>query len=256
MNFRRTTAAAALVVGAMTVGMGTTYAEPAAPAPAELKYSVKLVDKTIVTKLQGGKFELSTMEELATDPAEKPKVTEIAELRDGSGNLVMSLPMTFNIAGVEVPVKPVLKEDAQVLELTPEQLTPEQQALVKEKPINTVQVKPIASPIENQRAMNEFSSQFGLATAVGGFVGTAVGAVIGTIAGVVTAAGTCVALMACVIVGIPIIVAFAGIGGILGTIAFGAPALGLAGMDLLNTMQAEPGTSKWSEENMKADQPK
>ncbi|MFC9896985.1 hypothetical protein ACFVMC_25145 [Nocardia sp. NPDC127579] len=257
MNFRRTTAAAALVIGAMTVSVGTAHAEPAAaPAPTELKYSVKLVDKTVVTKLNGGKFELTTTEEPAADPAAQPKLTEIAQIKDAQGNLVMSLPMVYNIAGVPVPVKPVLKEDDQVLELTPDPLNAEQQAAVSAKPISAVAVKPVASPVENQRAMNEFSTQFSLATAVGGFVGTAVGAVVGTIAGVIVAGASCAVLLVCIITGIPTIVAFAGIGGILGTIAFGAPALGVAGMDLLNTLQAEPGTSKWSDANQNVPMPK
>ncbi|MEU8901590.1 hypothetical protein [Nocardia sp. NPDC048505] len=255
MNFRRTTAAAALVIGAMTVGMGTTHAEPTAPAPTELKYSVKLVDKTIVTKLSGGKFELSTLEEPAADPADKPKITEIAELKDDTGNVVMSLPLTFNIAGVQVPVKPVLKDDARVLEMTPEQLTPEQQTTIKAQPVNAVQLKQVASPIENQRAMNEFTTQFGLATAVGGFVGTAVGAIIGGGIGIAIGAIQCATVVLC-IAAIPTFAALAGIGGVLGTIAFGAPALGIAGMDLLNTMNAAPGTSKWSDQNMNGNQPK
>src|SRR5688572_1705437 len=98
MNFRRTTAAAAMVIGAMTIGMGTSHADPAAPAPAELKYSVKLVDKTVVAKLSGGTFELSTTEEAAADPADKPKITEIANIKDETGALVMSMPMKFSVA--------------------------------------------------------------------------------------------------------------------------------------------------------------
>ncbi|WP_194816379.1 hypothetical protein [Nocardia sp. XZ_19_385] len=246
MNFRRTTAAAALVIGAMTVGMGTTHADPAAPAPAELKYSVKLVDKTVVAKLLGGTFELSTTEEPAADPADKPKITEIANIKDETGALVMSLPMKFDVAGIEIPVKPVVKEDGTVLEL----LTERPANLPANQVANTVNIKSVASPIEDQRAMNNFSTQFGLATAVGGFVGTAVGVVVGGIIGCIL--GLPLLGIGC----IPAAVAGAGIGGILGTVAIGGPALAIAGMDLLETLQAAPGNSKWSDQNMNANQPK
>ncbi|MEV0249488.1 hypothetical protein AB0H76_23005 [Nocardia sp. NPDC050712] len=252
MNFRRTTAAAALVIGAMTIAAGTTNAEPAAAAPAEdIKYSVKMVDKTtVVTKLLNGTFDLSKVEEIA-DGAVEPTTTEVATIKDRAGNVVMTMPMKFSVAGIDIPVKPVVKEDGTTLELVPERPA----NLPEAQPINSVALKPVASPIENQRAMNEFTTQFGLATAVGGFVGTAVGAIIGGGIGIAIGAIQCATVVLC-IAAIPTFAALAGIGGVLGTIAFGAPALGLAGMDLLNTMQAEPGTSKWSDQNMNGNKPK
>lgn len=251
MNLRRTTAAAALVIGAMTVSLGTAHAEPApAAAPQDIKYSVKMVEKTIVTKLLGGTFDLTKVEEIA-EGATEPTTTEVATVKDAKGDVVMTLPMNFSVAGIDVPVKPVVKEDGAVLELTPERPA----NLPEGTQVNAVAIKPIASPVENQRAMNEFTTQFGLATAIGGFVGTAVGVIIGGAIGVALGAIQCATLVLC-IAAIPTFVALAGIGGVLGTIAFGAPALGVAGLDLLNTMQAAPGTSKWSDENMNGSKPK
>ncbi|APE37628.1 hypothetical protein BOX37_31005 [Nocardia mangyaensis] len=248
MNFRKTTAAAALVIGAMTVSLGTAHAEPVAEAQ-EIKYSVKMVETTVVTKLLGGTFDLSEVEEIA-DGATEPISTEVATVKDGNGDVVMTLPMKFSVAGIDVPVKPVVKEDGAVLELTPERPA----NLPQGTEVNAVAIKPIASPVENQRAMNDFTTQFGLATAIGGFVGTAVGVVIGGAIGVALGAIQCATVVLC-IAAIPTFVALAGIGGVLGTIAFGAPALGLAGLDLLSTFQAEPGTSKWSDENMNGSKP-
>ncbi|MCP2295234.1 hypothetical protein SAMN04244553_4611 [Nocardia amikacinitolerans] len=226
MNFRRTTAAAALVIGAMTVGMGTAHAEPA-PASAEtISYSVKLVDKTVVTSLRGGTFSL-VEKDAAVEGEPKQNVVDI---KDDKGNTVISLPLNFDINGTDIPVKPELKKDNTVLELTPEK--PENLAL--DKP---VEVKPIASPIENQRAQNDFASKFGIGTAIGGFVGTAIGAVVGCVFGLPLFGVGCLA-------GLPI---GAGIGGILGTIAVGGPTLLAAGIELINTMQAPEGTTQWAD---------
>jgi hypothetical protein len=237
MKLRSTVSAAAVVIGAMTVGMGTAHAEPAAPAPAQpVSYSIKLVDKTVVTTLKGGTFELAKS-------SEDVKENDLYNIKDDRGNLLISLPVGFKVGESEVPVKPVLKNDNKVLELTPEQGV----APVDQK-VNTVNVvaKPIASAIENQRAQNEFASQFGIATAVGGFLGTATGVVIGGIVG-------CILGLPLLGVGcIPAAIAGAGIGGILGTIAVGGPALAIAGMDLINTLQAPDGTTKWAEKPVAA----
>lgn len=224
MNFRRTTAAAALVIGALTVGMGTAHAEPAAPAPAEdISYSVKLVDKTVVASLRGGTFSLVEKDGATVDD---PK-TNLVDIKDEAGNTVISLPLQFDAAGTNIPVKAEVKDDNTVLEITPEK--PEGIDLSQ-----PVAAKPIASAIENQRAQNDFASKFGIGTAIGGFVGTAIGAVIGCI---VTLPAGC----------IPGLVTGAGVGGILGTIAVGGPALIAAGIELINTLQAPEGTTQWAD---------
>ncbi|MEV6319732.1 hypothetical protein AB0M45_00855 [Nocardia sp. NPDC051787] len=235
MKLRRTTAAAAMVIGAMTIGMGTAHADEPAATPDPIRYSVKLVEKTVVTTLKGGTFELAKS-------SEDVEEDDIYKIKDAQGNTVLAMPIAFKVADTVVPVKPVVKDDSTVLELTPDQGV----TVPKDKPVNTVNVvaQPIASPLENQRAQNEFASQFGIATAVGGFLGTAVGVVLGGVIG-------CILGLPFLGVGcIPAAIAGAGIGGILGTVAVGGPALLIAGMDLINTLQAPDGTTKW------ADQPK
>jgi hypothetical protein len=234
MKLRSTVPAAAMVIGAMTIGLGSAHAEPAAPAPEPpVSYSIKLVDKTVVTTLKGGTFELAKS-------SEDVKENDLYNIKDDRGNLLVSLPVGFKVGESEVPVKPVLKNDNKVLELTPEQ------GVAVDQKVNTVNVvaKPIASAIENQRAQNEFASQFGIATAVGGFLGTATGVIIGGVVG-------CILGLPLLGVGcIPAAIAGAGIGGILGTIAVGGPALAIAGMDLVNTLQAADGTTKWADKPM------
>ncbi|SUA74114.1 Uncharacterised protein [Nocardia otitidiscaviarum] len=223
MKFRGTIAAAALAIGALTVGSTVAHAEEA-PAPQDVSYSVKLVDKTIVATLKNGTFELT---EVAVEGGEPEDKQTMVNVKDTQGATLISFPLAFDVAGSEVEVKSELKNEDSVLEVVPEapaDFQPGTQPLT---------VQPIASPMEDQRAMNSFSSQFGMATAIGGFVGTAIGAIIGCI---VTIPAMCV----------PGLVAGAGIGGILGTIAVGGPTLIAAGLELIQTLQAAPGTTKWA----------
>ncbi|MFI6871338.1 hypothetical protein [Nocardia sp. NPDC050406] len=238
MKFRGTIAVAALAIGAMTVGTTVSHAnpDPAAPVNADegINYSIKLVDKTVVASLKNGTFEL-TEQEGATP--EEPKQT-LVNVKDISGGTLYTFPLEYTVTDVDVPVKPVVKEDGKVLEITPEK--PE-----GFQPTNAeLAVKPIASPQENQRAMSDFSTQFGLAVGIGTFVGTAIGAIVGCGLGLLAVLAGC-------IVGLP---TGAAIGGILGTIAFGSPVLLAAGIDLVNTLQAAPGTTKWTDEAIKAQQ--
>ncbi|WP_062992623.1 hypothetical protein [Nocardia anaemiae] len=238
MNLRSTTAAATMVIGAMTIGFGVAHAEPAPAAAQPISYSVKLVDKTVVATLKGGTFELTKSDEELKEP-------DLYTVKDELGNTVVSAPLDVNVDQTPVDVKPVVKEDGKVLELTPDQ------SVKIEQKVNTVNAvaKPIASPDEDQRAMNEFSTQFGIATAVGGFVGTAIGVVAGGVIG-------CILGLPLLGVGcIPAAIAGAGIGGILGTLAVGGPILTLAGIDLLNTLQAAPGTTKFADKSVPAQQP-
>ncbi|WP_433196501.1 hypothetical protein ACQP1G_44440 [Nocardia sp. CA-107356] len=234
MKLRSTTAVAAMAIGAMTIGLGTAHAEPVAPADPGVTYSVKLVDKTVVAALKGGTFSL-TEEPGAT--VDDPKTT-VANVRDGKGNTVVSFPLNVDVDGKLVPVKADMKNDGTVLEVTPEKPA---DLAVSDKPVvaKPVVAKEVASPIENQRAQNEFASNFGIATAVGGFIGTAIGAIAGCIISLPVGC-------------LPGLVTGAGIGGILGTIAVGGPALVAAGVELLNTIQAPDGTTKWAEKPVAA----
>ncbi|MEU0545627.1 hypothetical protein [Nocardia sp. NPDC005978] len=209
--------------------MTSAHADEPAPvldvqANAGISYSTKLVDgKNVVSTLKNGIFQLEEQPGLTP---EDPKTT-LVNVKDTQGATVITFPLAYNVAGVTIPVKSEIKEDGRVLEIVPE------------KPANftpgtaTLVAKPIASAEENQRAMGNFSTQFGLATGIGSFIGGAVGAAVGC---VVTIVAGCV----------PGLVAGFGIGGILGTIAVGGPALLASGVELMETMQAPDGTSRWA----------
>lgn len=233
MKLHKSAAGAVLVTAALTLGAGTAHADPT-PAPAEtINYAVQLLEKTVVTTLKGGTFsivekegETATGEAPQAEPIAEEAKDKVVEIRDNKGELVVAMPLEFTANGIEIPVKSEVKKDGAVLEITPEKPA----GLDTNQPLA---VKPIASPIENQRAQGEFASNFGIATAIGGFVGTAIGAVIGCI---VTIVAGC----------LPGLVTGAGVGGILGTIAVGGPTLIAAGIELINTLQAPDGSTKWA----------
>ena len=84
---------------------------------------------------------------------------------------------------------------------------------------------------------SDFATKFSLAIGVGSFVGLAIGAVVGCIFGLPLFGVGCLA-------GIPI---GATLGGIVGTIVAGGPTLVAAGVDMMNTINAKPGTTKWEQ---------
>ncbi|WP_194819916.1 hypothetical protein [Nocardia sp. XZ_19_385] len=224
MEYRCTTAAAVLVAGALTAGLGTAHAEPAAPADPGIKYSLQVVDKIVVAKLRGAKFVLSEQDGTLPDA---PK-TLVADIKDDSGATMLSMPLDYRIGDVRVPVQAVTKQDDTVLEITPTK--PEGVQI----PTQPLALESIASPAEDQRALNEFSGRLSVASQVGALVGGIIGFVVGCVLSIP---------IGCIPGGI------AGVtgGGIIGGLVAGGPTLIAAGIDLLNTWQAAPGTSKWAD---------
>ncbi|MEV6767087.1 hypothetical protein AB0N05_00485 [Nocardia sp. NPDC051030] len=224
MEFRSTTAAAVLVAGALTAGLGTAHADPAAPADPGIKYSLKVIDQTVVASLRGAKFALS--EQDGTTP-EAPKTT-VATIKDDSGATIVSIPLDYRIGDAQIPVKAIAKNDDTVLEITP---TKPDGVQIPNQP---VVLKPIASPTEDQKALSEFSSKLSIASQVGALVGGIVGFVAGCVVSIA---------IGCIpggVAGVPA-------GGIIGGLVAGGPTLIAVGIDLLNTLQAAPGTSKWAD---------
>ncbi|MFD0361523.1 ammonium transporter [Nocardia sp. GCM10030253] len=207
MNLRKITAAAVPIVAAVAVA-GTSHAQPA-PAP-EIGYETKLVGGKVVTTLTDGVFEVAG---------------NSVDIKDTAGNTVVTLPLSFRQDGLEFPLPHAVQDAGRVLELTP----------VKDyAQARPVALTAVASTAENQQAQDTFLSQFGIATAVGGFIGTVIGALVG-LTGIV--GGPTV---------IASVVAGAAIGGIIGTIVVGGPALLIAGIDLVSTLTAPPGTTKFA----------
>ncbi|MEV0356952.1 ammonium transporter [Nocardia sp. NPDC050697] len=204
MILRKIAAVVVPLLTVVTVGAGVAYADTPTP---DVGYEVKMVDGKVVTALTNGTFAVTG---------------ENVEVKDATGAVLVSLPLAIRQGGTEYPLPHAVREDDRVLELTP---------VKNEAAARPAQAMPVASPIENLRAQDAFLTQFGLATAIGGFIGTAIGALIGLIAG----PG-----------GIATVPLGAAIGGIIGTIVAGGPALVMAGIELINTLNAPPGTTQWA----------
>jgi hypothetical protein len=208
MILRKVTAAVVPLVAALTVGSGVAQAEPGATAVPDIGYQAELIGNKVVTTLTAGTFEVRG---------------DAVDIKDAAGAVAVTLPLAFRQDGLEYPMSHVVRDAGRVLELT----------VVKDAAQARPAATPVASPFENQRAMDAFLSQFGIATAVGGFIGTVIGALVG-LTGIIGGP-----------VGIATVLAGAGIGGIIGTIVVGGPALIIAGIDLISTLAAPPGSTKW-----------
>ncbi|AHH20879.1 hypothetical protein NONO_c61030 [Nocardia nova SH22a] len=103
---------------------------------------------------------------------------------------------------------------------------------------------PVASVQENQAAERAFLTEFGIATSVGGFGGTVIGAGVGClIAGTPAVVGGPLVIPACLAGA----ASGAAVGAVIGTIAVGGPTLAVAGADLVSTLTAAPGATRWAD---------
>ncbi|MFE2960877.1 ammonium transporter [Nocardia tengchongensis] len=207
MMLRKITAVAAPVVTAVAIaGAGVAHADATVP---DIGYQTQLVGDTVVTTLTNGTFELAG---------------GAVDIKDAAGSTVVELPLAFAQDGLSFPMPAAVSADGTTLSLT----------AVKNVAAATPVLQPVASLTENQLAMQNFSSQFGIATAIGSFVGLAVGGAIGLIGFLGGAFGFATVPLA------------ATVGAIIGSLVVGGPALVVAGVDLISTLTAAPGTTKWA----------
>jgi hypothetical protein len=218
----------------MTIALGTAHADPA-PVQQQIDYTARVVGQTVVTKLQSGTFQL----------VDRPgptagKEQQVVAVKDRAGRVALELPLNFSVSGAQIPVTPVLREDGRELDLTPHKpaganlskpIAPRLVgASVDGKPLVA---KPIASPLEDQRAFTDLATKAGLAFAVGGLIGAVIGGIVGCV-------------LTFWIICIPGLVVGAIGGGVLGTIAAGGPTLQSSAIELQNTLQARDGTTQWA----------
>ncbi|MBX5332768.1 hypothetical protein J2W54_000439 [Rhodococcus fascians] len=224
MKLSKLVVTSALVAVATGLASGTAYAQPDTSATTpDTNYSVELEDRTIVTTIDAGVFKV----------ADDGKTVDVLDAAD---NTLVTLPLSFNLGGLNFPYEQNVDDNGKTLRLVPQlDLT---KASANSRSIGATTV---ASPEENMAAQENFQSQLALATAIGGFTGTAVGAVIGGITGGALACATTACILA-----IPTIATFAGAGAVIGTVVAGGPTLVVAGIDLLNTLNAAPGTSVYA----------
>lgn len=209
MIIRKIAAAAIPVLAAALVGTGIAGADPVTP---NVEYRTELVGNTLVTTLTHGTFTVTG---------------GAVDIRDEAGATLISMPLSVRDGKFEYPLPHAVRDEGHVLELT----------AVKDVAAARPNLTPVASPAENYAAQANFASTFGLATAIGSFVGMGLGAVIGLVVGGVLIPG---------VGAIPGFITGATVGGIIGTLVVGGPTLLVAGMDLINTWNAPAGTTQWS----------
>ncbi len=182
---------------------------------SELNWASRVEAGSVITTVDAGLFRASDDDKSVV-------------LEDNEGNEVLSLPLTFNLNGVEFPYGVEYTDEGRTVKLIPNLSAPtglEPAALEQN----------VASPAENLKAEQAFQSQLGLASAIGGLTGTIIGAVVGAIVGL--------PLLGSGVITIPIAGAA---GGFIGTLVAGGPTLVVAGLDLLNTYNSAPGTTKFA----------
>ncbi|WP_068154510.1 hypothetical protein [Rhodococcus phenolicus] len=227
MKLRKLAAVATMTIAAMGITAGTSYAAPAEAAQDEINYEVKAEGNSVVTVIDAGAFQVSGD-------------GKSVELQDADGNAVVSLPLAVQLGDLQLPFEREISEDGKTLTLTPvtdpskaTPVAPEDRVARGLTPVS-LKLADVASPEENLKAQQNFSSQLGIATAVGGLSGTIIGALVG---GLGFLGGP---------VGLASVPLGAGIGGVIGTIVVGGPTLVIAGIGLIQTLTAPPGTTQYA----------
>ncbi|MBF6145589.1 MULTISPECIES: hypothetical protein [Nocardia] len=219
MKIRISTTAA--ICAAALAAAGTAAADP---APAVVTYRAASTDTGSVTvELTHGRF--------AVDP-DGTAVT----VRDDAGRVLDTLPLAYAIGDQRMPIRARIGGDATTLTLTPETA-----GLRRDAPT------PVASPLENQLAMNDLVNAVSIGTSVGALIGTAVGAVLGIGLGIALAGASCAVLsVGCVVAVLPIVSLAGAAGGVAGLVLGGGPATAAGLYRYVTTLLAPPGTSEYA----------
>ncbi|GAA5064436.1 ammonium transporter [Nocardia callitridis] len=216
MFLRKLTATAAFAVGAMIVASGSSAAQPV----RSIEYRSHVVNNAVVTTLDGGFFRAHAD-------------GSVVDIEDRTGAKILTLPLAFQVDNVSHPYDFQVSDDATTLELRPDL------SEAKARPV----IRPVASGAENGLALQQFGAQVGIAGTIGGFTGGLIGATIGLVLGFVGGipAGPAALLTALGGVGLGSL-----IGTVVGTIAVGGPAIVVAGVELIRTLAAPPGSTMWA----------
>ncbi|MET7771965.1 hypothetical protein [Nocardia sp. NPDC005366] len=234
MYLRRSALAAALLVTSVALAAAPAAAEPrpsavsaapsAAPsAAAPVAYRGEVVDGRVLTTLNGGTFAR------AAD-------RDVVEIRDSAGQVIDTVPLQVRLDGHPVALVHEISLDGRQLRLTPHTDGIDRPALT-----------PVASPVENQLAMNDLVNAVSIGTSIGSLVGTAIGATLGIGIGFVLAGASCVVIsLGCVVTVLPTVGLAGAIGGLAGAVLAGGPTAAAALYEYVTTLNAAPGQSKFA----------
>ncbi|MGW0183833.1 hypothetical protein [Nocardia sp. NPDC003345] len=192
MNFKKMAAVSALVIAAMGIGAGTSYAQPARVENPDIHYTADVVDKSVIIRTDAGS--------LTTED-------NMLQVRDNLDNVVAGFPLSYLRDGLEYPIA-VVPSGTNEVALTPS-VDP---ATAQPAPM----LHDVASQEQVDDAVSNASTQFGLATSIGTLIGTLIGLGGGCVLGA--------------IVGTPFLAIPGWIGGCLTGAAVGAPLGAAAGL--------------------------
>ncbi len=209
MNSPRTAFAAAMCACAVTVTAAAANAEPA----EVVQYRASVVADSVVTTLDHATF--------ALEPGGRAVAVHAAD-----GQQLLELPLAFLLDGQLRTIQQSITGDGRTLILTPDN-----------------GIRPVASPMEDQLALNDLATNMSTGPLVGGLVGAVVGALVGAVIGL----GSCLVVgPACLATAPAAIGAFAGGGGLLGTLLVGGAAMADGLWKYVTTLQAAPGESAYA----------
>lgn len=224
MKLRRSTTTAA-IAAAFAVAMLADPNAGVAHAEEPVSYHAAVEGESVVTRLDNGAF--------ALDDA-----AGLVAVQNNAGEKIDTLPLNYSLDGQRLALRHEISADGRTLTLTPETSGLDRAAL-----------KPVASPLENQLAMNDLINAVSISTSLGTLVGTAVGALAGIGVGLVLSGASCAVLsLGCVVAVLPIVGLTAGVGGIAGLIIAGGPVSVAAAFDYVTTLNAPPGTTKYADQ--------
>ncbi|MEV6659676.1 ammonium transporter [Nocardia fluminea] len=222
MKLHRNIVMAALLATAAVTVTGTAHAQPQ-PSPSTVTYRADIVDGDVLTTLDGGTFAL------ASD-------RDVVEIRDTAGTVLDALPLGFRVDGQQLGIEEQISADGTTLRLRPQLDTIDHAAL-----------KPVASPVENQLAMNDLINSVSIGTSIGSLIGTAVGAVLGIGVGIAMAGVSCLVLtLGCIVTILPTIGLTGAIGALAGSVLVGGPTAAVALYEYITTLNTAPGQSKFA----------
>ncbi|MFE3057999.1 hypothetical protein [Nocardia sp. NPDC059239] len=227
------------VVATMSVAAAATAAaEPASPLPAGASEGANAVTEAL--HYRAVRDADAVVASVETGGFSVDQILGQAILRDAAGTARDSVPLSFVMDGQRYPIDAAISADGRQLRLTPQ---------LRAGWVPPTALQPIASPLENQLAMNDLLNSVSFGLSAGSLIGTIVGAVIGVGVGLAVAGASCVVLsIGCVLTVLPIVTLVGGAGGIAGLVLGGGPGLINGVWNYYTTMQAAPGASQYADQ--------
>ncbi|MEU2257743.1 hypothetical protein [Nocardia xishanensis] len=214
MSYSTTVFAALTAAAAIAAASASAHAQPQEPG----RFRAVLAGDSVVVTLDNAVF----------DHAEDQSIAVV----DQRGDTVTTIPTAIEMNQQRFAVRNSISDDARTLTLTPDL-----------QAVGAAAVVPVASPMEEQLALNQLASDLGTYMVTGSAIGTLVGAVIGLGLGL---SSCLITGPTCLTIAPAAVSAFAAGGGIAGTLIGGAAALAGSGWNYIVTVQSPPGQSPYA----------